>query len=643
MVKITFPDNSVREYEATTTASQIATSISPSLRKKCVVAKIDGELVDLDRSIEKDAVLELITADSEESIFVLNHSCAHLMAAAIKRLYPDAKFGVGPAIEDGFYYDFDTETKVTEADLEKIEKEMKKIVSAAHAFVRKIMSRDEAKSLLSEDEYKVELIDAIEDGEDLSVYEQGDFTDLCTGPHVSNTKDIKHFKLLSVAGAYWRGNSSNKMLTRVYGVAAHTKEALANHLQILAERKGRDHKKLGRELELFTFNPLSGQGFPIWLPNGATIRKQISRYITELEEDYGYEHVFTSVIGSVDLYKTSGHWSHYKDDMFVPMEMENEELVLRPMSCPHHMMVYQSKLRSYRDLPIRLAEEVVQHRFEASGALSGLERVRAMTLTDAHLFVRPDQIKSEFAKCLKMVHQVVEDFGIEVSYYSLSLRDPEDKEKYFDDDDMWNQAESMLEEVLIENKIDYKTMPGEAAFYGPKLDIQIKTALGHDLTLSTIQLDFLLPERFDLTYIGDSGDKERPVVIHRGLASTYERLIAYLIERYKGAFPLWLAPVQVTAIPVNNEYHLEYAREVTAQLRKHRIRFNLDDRAEKMGYKIRESQTKKVPMQIVLGDAERDSQTVTLRRYGSEETKTLLLDEFIQLVLGEIMSKKFCN
>ena len=639
MIKITFPDNSVREYEQRTTASTIAASISPSLRKKCVAAKLNGEIYDLMRPIVADASLELLTNDKAEAMLVLNHSCAHLMAQAIKRLYPDAQFGVGPAIDEGFYYDFDTKEKVTDENLVQIEKVMTQIVSEALDITRKEITREAAQTLFSDDAYKLALIDAIEEGELITIYEQGEFVDLCIGGHVTNTKEIKCFKLLTVAGAYWRGDSNNKMLTRIYGYAAFSKADLEAHLEVLQERKERDHKKLGKELEIYTLNPLSGQGFPILLPNGATIRKQISKYVTELEEDYGYEHVFTPVIGSVDLYKTSGHWAHYQSDMFVPMTMDHEELVLRPMSCPHHMMVYGSKMRSYRDLPIRYAEEVIQHRFEASGALTGLERVRAMTLTDAHLFVRSDQIKSEFARCLEMVHQVVEDFGIEIAYYSLSLRDPEDKEKYFDDDDMWHNAESMLAEVLDESHVDYVRMVGEAAFYGPKLDIQIKTALGHDLTLSTIQLDFLLPERFDLTYVAESGEKERPVVIHRGLASTYERLLAYLIELYKGAFPIWLAPTQVTIIPVNHHLHSAYADVIVARLKKHRIRVRVDHREEKLGYKIRESQRAKVPMLIVIGDREVQDQTVTVRRYGQEETQTLTLEDFVSTVLSEIANK----
>ena len=639
MIKITFPDHSVREFEFETTASTIAASISPSLRKKCVAAKLNGEIYDLTRPIIADASLELITNDNEEAMPVLNHSCAHLMAQAIKRLYPDAKFGVGPAIEEGFYYDFDTDEKVTDDDLVKIEKLMNKIASEALDITRKEISRDEAKRLFADDEYKLELIEAIGEDELVTVYEQGEFADLCAGGHVANTKEIKFFKLLTVAGAYWRGDSNNKMLTRIYGYAAFSKADLEAYLEILQERKERDHKKLGKELELFTLNPLSGQGFPIWLPNGATIRKQITKYVTEIEEDYGFQHVFTPVIGSVDLYKTSGHWDLYKEDNFPPIELDHESLFLRPMSCPHHMLVYGSKMRSYRDLPIRLAEEVIMHRYEASGALTGFERVRAMTLTDAHLFVRPDQIKQEFAHCLKMIHQAVEDFGIEIAYYSLSLRDPNDKEKYHDDDEMWIKAETMLAEVLDENGIEYIPMIGEAAFYGPKLDIQIKTALGHDLSLSTIQLDFLLPQRFDLSYIDENGEKATPVVIHRGFISTYERLLAYLIELYKGAFPVWLAPTQVTIIPVNNNYHSEYAEEVATLLKKHRIRFNLDNREEKLGYKIRESQTKKVPMLIVLGDKEVESKTINVRRYGKDDQQTLNVEDFVSTLLNEIANK----
>ena len=639
MIKITFPDNTVKEYESEITASAIAKSISPSLRKKCVAAKLDGKVYELMRPIVADAKLELITNDNDEAMPILNHSCAHLMAQAIKRLYPDARFGVGPAIEEGFYYDFDTEAKITDEDLAKIEKMMTDIAAEGLDIKRKEITKEKALAIFGNDEYKLELIEAIEDGELITIYEQGEFADLCAGGHVTNTKEIKFFKLLTVAGAYWRGDSKNKMLTRIYGYATFSKVALKEYLEILQERKERDHKKLGRELELFMLNPLSGLGFPILLPNGATIRKQIAKYVTEIEEDYGFLHVFTPVIGSVDLYKTSGHWDLYKEDNFPPIELDNESLFLRPMSCPHHMLIYGSKMRSYRDLPIRLAEEVIMHRYEASGALTGLERVRAMTLTDAHLFVRPDQIKQEFALCLNMIHQAVEDFGIEIGYYCLALRDAEDKQKYHDDDAMWIKAEAMLSEVLDESEINYIPMTGEAAFYGPKLDIQVKTALGHDLTLATIQLDFLLPKRFDLAYINENGEKRTPVVIHRGFISTYERLLAYLIELYKGAFPIWLAPTQITIIPVNNKYHSEYADEIVKLLKKHRIRFNLDNRDEKLGYKIRESQTKKVPMLIVIGDKEVENKTINVRRYGSEDQQTLSLNDFVATVLNEIANK----
>ena len=640
MIKITFPDGNVKEFEQGVSAEAIAQSISPGLRKRCVAAKIDGQMYDFTRPIEIDAKIELITNDRPEAWDIINHSASHLMAAAIKRLYPDAKFGVGPSIEDGFYYDVDTEEKISEADLPKIEKMMSKISSEALPVMRQEVSREEAKAMFSGDEYKQELIEAIPAEDSITVYSMGDFSDLCGGIHVANTKDIKFFKLIKLAGAYWRGDSNNKMLNRIYGAAAFSKEQLAGHIQILEERKERDHKKLGKELELFTFDPLAGQGLPIWLPNGQKVRQQIERYIIELEEDYNYEHISTPAMGAVDLYRTSGHWDHYQEDMFVPMEMESEELVLRPMSCPHHMIVYKSKLRSYRDLPVRYAEQVLQHRFEASGALTGLERVRAMTLTDAHIFVRPDQIQSEFARCLDIIHQVIEDFGAEINYYRLSLRDLNNKEKYFNDDKMWESAEATLRRTLQENNINFIEAEGEAAFYGPKLDIQIKTALGHDITLSTIQLDFLLPERFDLNYVDENGEKVRPVVIHRGLIGTYERFMSMLIETYKGAFPTWLAPIQVTVIPVNNNFHLAYAEEVAAMLKKYRIRFKLDDRSEKMGYKIRESQTKKIPFSIVLGDKETENKEVTFRRYGEQKSETLPLQRFIHLILDEVATRK---
>ncbi len=636
-IKITFPDGFVKEYEKSVTLYDIAQSISPGLRKKSVAGYVNQVLYDMNRPINEDASIRLIMKDSKEAFHILNHSGAHLLAHAVKRLYKDVKFGIGPAIEEGFYYDFDI--SISEDDLEKIEKEMNKITSQAIEIKRKVVSREEAKTLFKDEPYKLELIDAIPEGESISLYEQDDFIDLCEGVHVGNTKNIKHFTLLNLAGAYWRGDSDNPMLTRIYGTAHFSEQSLKDYLQLLKERKERDHRKLGKELELFTFSQLVGQGLPIWLPNGAKIRQLIERYIIDVEEEYGYQHVYTPVLGSVDLYQTSGHWQHYRDDMFTPVEMDNESLVLRPMSCPHHMMIYKSKLHSYRDLPIKMAEQVIQHRYEASGGLTGLERVRAMTLTDSHIFVRPDQIEAVFSDVLGLVHRVLNDFDVEISYYRLSLWDKDNKEKYFDDEKMWERAQDMLRNALHKNKIEFTEAVGEAAFYGPKLDIQIKTALGHDITLATIQLDFLLPERFELEYINEQGEKVRPVVIHRGLIGTYERFMALLIEQYKGAFPLWLAPKQVDIIPVNLDLHSDYAREVQKALRKHKIRCEVDMRDEKMGYKIRESQVKKVPYSIVIGDKEMENNEITYRRYGEKKSQTVLLDEFIRLLIDEIEKK----
>jgi len=640
MIKITFLDGNSKEFHKGVTAEEVAGSISPGLRKRCVAAKVNGELFDLTRPIEKNAKLELMTNEQPEAWNILNHSTAHLMAAAIKRLYPNANFGVGPAIEDGFYYDIDIEEKITEADFTKIEKMMKKISSEALPVIRHEVSREEAKAMFAHDDYKLELIEAIEEGEVLTVYSEGDFSDLCSGVHVPNTKIIKHFKLLSVAGAYWRGDSNNKMLTRIYGAAAFTKEQLEDHLRLLEERKERDHRKIGKELELFTSSQLVGQGLPLWLPNGATIRRTIERYIVDKEVSLGYDHVYTPILGSVELYKTSGHWDHYQDDMFPPMKMDNEELVLRPMNCPHHMMIYKNSLHSYRELPIRIAELGTMHRYEMSGAVSGLQRVRGMCLNDAHIFVRPDQIKEEFTRVVRLIQEVYHDFGIRDYTFRLSYRDPEDTEKYFNNDEMWEKAQQMLKETMDDMNLVYFEANGEAAFYGPKLDVQVKTALGKEETLSTVQLDFLLPERFDLNYIGEDGKQHRPVVIHRGVVSTMERFTAFLIEEYKGALPIWLAPVQVQIIPVLPSAHTEYTKIVQAKLNEASVRVEVDYRDEKIGYKIRESQTKKIPMTIVIGDKEVENNEVTLRRFGQQETETLPLQEFIQLLTNEIATRK---
>ncbi|MGX8197120.1 threonine--tRNA ligase [Staphylococcus aureus] len=640
-INIQFPDGNKKAFDKGTTTEDIAQSISPGLRKKAVAGKFNGQLVDLTKPLETDGSIEIVTPGSEEALEVLRHSTAHLMAHAIKRLYGNVKFGVGPVIEGGFYYDFDIDQNISSDDFEQIEKTMKQIVNENMKIERKVVSRDEAKELFSNDEYKLELIDAIPEDENVTLYSQGDFTDLCRGVHVPSTAKIKEFKLLSTAGAYWRGDSNNKMLQRIYGTAFFDKKELKAHLQMLEERKERDHRKIGKELELFTNSQLVGAGMPLWLPNGATIRREIERYIVDKEVSMGYDHVYTPVLANVDLYKTSGHWDHYQEDMFPPMQLdETESMVLRPMNCPHHMMIYANKPHSYRELPIRIAELGTMHRYEASGAVSGLQRVRGMTLNDSHIFVRPDQIKEEFKRVVNMIIDVYKDFGFEDYSFRLSYRDPEDKEKYFDDDDMWNKAENMLKEAADELGLSYEEAIGEAAFYGPKLDVQVKTAMGKEETLSTAQLDFLLPERFDLTYIGQDGEHHRPVVIHRGVVSTMERFVAFLTEETKGAFPTWLAPKQVQIIPVNVDLHYDYARQLQDELKSQGVRVSIDDRNEKMGYKIREAQMQKIPYQIVVGDKEVENNQVNVRQYGSQDQETVEKDEFIWNLVDEIRLKK---
>lgn len=640
-INIPFPDGNKKAFDKGTTTEDIAQSISPGLRKKAVAGKFNGQLVDLTKPLETDGSIEIVTPGSEEALEVLRHSTAHLMAHAIKRLYGNVKFGVGPVIEGGFYYDFDIDQNISSDDFEQIEKTMKQIVNENMKIERKVVSRDEAKELFSNDEYKLELIDAIPEDENVTLYSQGDFTDLCRGVHVPSTAKIKEFKLLSTAGAYWRGDSNNKMLQRIYGTAFFDKKELKAHLQMLEERKERDHRKIGKELELFTNSQLVGAGLPLWLPNGATIRREIERYIVDKEVSMGYDHVYTPVLANVDLYKTSGHWDHYQEDMFPPMQLdETESMVLRPMNCPHHMMIYANKPHSYRELPIRIAELGTMHRYEASGAVSGLQRVRGMTLNDSHIFVRPDQIKEEFKRVVNMIIDVYKDFGFEDYSFRLSYRDPEDKEKYFDDDDMWNKAENMLKEAADELGLSYEEAIGEAAFYGPKLDVQVKTAMGKEETLSTAQLDFLLPERFDLTYIGQDGEHHRPVVIHRGVVSTMERFVAFLTEETKGAFPTWLAPKQVQIIPVNVDLHYDYARQLQDELKSQGVRVSIDDRNEKMGYKIREAQMQKIPYQIVVGDKEVENNQVNVRQYGSQDQETVEKDEFIWNLVDEIRLKK---
>ncbi|WP_143139264.1 threonine--tRNA ligase [Alkalibacterium sp. 20] len=636
-IKVTLPDGTIKEVEQGSTPKDIAGSIAKSLEKKGLAAKWNGELIDFNRSLNNDGVLEIVTPDHDDALSVLRHSTSHLMAQAIKRLYPDVKFGVGPSIENGFYYDTDTKEPITEEDLEKIEQEMMAIVKENLPIERKEVSREEALELFKDDPYKNELINELPEDEIISVYEQGDFVDLCRGVHVPSTGRIQVFKMLSLAGAYWRGNSDNQMMQRVYGTAFFDKKALKEYLKMREEAKERDHRKLGKELDLFMLSPEVGSGLPFWLPKGATIRRIIERYITDKEINLGYEHVYTPIMANVDFYKKSGHWDHYHEDMFPPMDMgDGEMLVLRPMNCPHHMMIFKNDVRSYRDLPIRIAELGQMHRYEKSGALSGLQRVREMTLNDAHVFVRPDQIKEEFKRVVNLMLAVYEDFDIKDYRFRLSYRDPQNTEKYFDDDEMWEKAESMLKETLDDMGLEYFEAIGEAAFYGPKLDVQVKTALGIEETLSTVQLDFLLPERFDLTYVGQDGqDDHRPVVIHRGIVSTMERFVAYLIERYKGAFPTWLAPVQAKIIPVNLDIHGDYAKELQEKMTAKGLRVEVDMRNEKMGYKIREAQTLKIPYQLVIGDNEMEEGTVSVRKYGEKKTETIDLNVFMIILLDE--------
>jgi threonyl-tRNA synthetase len=640
-VSISFPDGAQKEFPKGVTTEEIAASISPGLKKQAAAGKLNGELIDLCRQINENGSIEIVKLDSEEGIEVMRHSSAHLMAQALKRLYGNVRLGVGPVIEEGFYYDTDVDEAISTEDFPKIEKEMQKIIAENLPIERKEVSREEAIDIYKKigDNLKIELIEDIPGGEPLTIYEQGEFFDLCRGPHLPSTGKIKAFKLLSVAGAYWRGDSDNQMLQRIYGTVFPKKAELDAHLKELEERKERDHRKLGKQLNLFTVSQEVGQGLPIWLPKGATIRRTIERYIVDLEERLGYEHVYTTHLANVDLYKKSGHWEHYQDDMYPPIKIDNEELVLRPMNCPHHMMVYKNDLHSYRNLPVRVAELGTMYRYEMSGALAGLQRVRSMTLNDAHIFCRPDQMKDEFLRVVRLIQQVYSDFGINDYYFRLSYRDPEDKKKYVDNDEMWEKAQVMLKDAMDTLELNYVEAEGEAAFYGPKLDVQVKTALGKDETLSTVQLDFHLPDRFELSYIGEDGKEHRPVVIHRGVVSTMERFVAFLIEEYKGAFPTWLAPIQARVIPVSN-VHNDFAASVKEKLQESGVRIESDERNEKIGYKIREAQTQKIPYMLVVGDKEIEAGAVNVRKYGEQKSETVRLDDFISGIKEEIEQRK---
>lgn len=644
MIKVTLKDGSIIEVEQGSSVLDVAKNISEGLARMATCGEVDGEVKDLRYVLEKDCRLNICTFESSlEGKKAYWHTTSHVMAQAIKRLFPNVKLAIGPSINEGFYYDFDTEKTFNDEDKEKIESEMKKIIKEDLPIERFTLPREEAIKFMEEkgEPYKVELIKDLPENEEISFYKQGEFVDLCAGPHLMSTGKIKAVKILNNSGAYWRGSEKNKMLQRVYAISFQKASQLEEYIQLLEEAKQRDHRKIGKDLELFMTHELVGAGLPMYLPNGATIRRLLERYIQDKEIELGYSHVYTPSLANVSLYKTSGHWDHYKEDMFPVMKMENEELVLRPMNCPHHMLIYKNKMRSYRDLPIRIGELANDFRYEASGAVCGLERVRQMCQNDAHLFVRPDQIKEEVGNVLKLIREVYqEDFGFPASAfkYRLSLRDKNNKEKYIDNDEMWETAESQLREILKELNIEFYEAEGEAAFYGPKIDIQIKTALNHDITIPTCQLDFALPERFDLEYIGADGEKHRPVVIHRAILGSSDRFISFLIEETKGAFPTWLAPMQVKILPITDAHH-EYARKLEAELRKLKVRVEVDDRSEKTGYKIREAQLEKVPYMLVVGNKEVEGNLVAVRSRKNGDIGQMSFEEFKQKLLNEIESK----
>ncbi len=641
MVKVKLMDGSTLEVEQGSTILEVAKKISEGLARNATSGSVNGKVEDLRYSINEDCDLVIHTFKNEdlEGKQAYWHTTSHIMAQAVSRLFPDVKFAIGPSIENGFYYDFDVEKPFTDEDKVKIEEEMKKIIKENIEIERFSLPKKEALELMKDQPYKQELINELPEGEEISFYKQGDFTDLCAGPHLESTGKVKIVKILSSSGAYWRGDEHNKMLQRIYAISFPKASMLEEYMNYLEEMKQRDHRKIGKEQELFMTHKLVGAGLPMYLPNGATIRRILERYIQDKELAMGYQYVYTPSLANVDLYKTSGHWDHYKEDMFPVMKMDNEEMVLRPMNCPHHMLVYKNKMHSYRDLPIRIGELAHDFRYESSGSVVGLERVREMCQNDAHLFVRPDQIKEEVGKVVQLILSVYEDFGFKDYEFRLSLRDKNDKHKYFDDDEMWEKAESQLREILKELNINFYEAEGEAAFYGPKLDVQLKSSIGHDVTVSTCQLDFLLPERFKLEYVGEDGKEHRPVVIHRAILGTSDRFMCFLIEETKGAFPLWLAPTQVKILPITDNQH-EYAHKLEEEFMKKGIRVEVDDRNEKTGYKIREAQLSKVPYMLIVGAKEVEEGTVSIRSREDGDIGTMKLDEFEEKVLDEIERRK---
>ena len=643
MIKITLKDGFIKEVESGISVIELAGQISEGLARVATAGKINGEVVDLRTKIENDANVEILTFENDiEGKKAYWHTTSHIMAQAVKRLYGDSvKLAIGPSIDEGFYYDFDSDDKkISQVDFEAIEAEMKKIIKENLEISKFELPRNEAVELAEKlkEPYKVELINDLPEDEVISFYKQGEFTDLCAGPHLMSTGKVKIVKLLKVAGAYWRGSEKNKMLQRVYAISFPKQSMLDEYLQKLEEAKERDHRKLGKELGIFMTSDLVGKGFPMWLPNGFLLRRALSDYIMDKELKLGYKHVLTPSLGSVDLYKTSGHWDHYKDDMFPVMEMDNEAYVLRPMNCPHHMMIYKNFLHSYHDLPLRMAEVAHDFRFEDSGTLVGLERARCFTQNDSHIFCRPDQIKDEFKAVIELILDTYKDFGFKNYKFRLSLRDPENKEKYFDNDELWNKSENELREVLIELGVDFYEAKGEAAFYGPKLDVQVISALGHDVTLSTCQLDYQLPEKFELEYVDENGDKVSPVVIHRAILGSLDRFVAFLLEETIGNLPVWLAPVQIKVLPISDKF-IDEAKKVYEACFNADLKVEMDDRAEKIGYKIREAQTQKIPYMLIVGAKEVETNTVSIRKRGKGEVGALSIDDTIAKIKVEIANK----
>ncbi len=626
MINLIFPDGNSKEFEKGTLVVEVAKSISPSLAKKCVAAYINDDLYDLNRPIDIDGKIKLITKDDSEALDILNHSTAHLLAHAVKNLYPHAKFGVGPAIENGFYYDIDLgEDILNDEALAKIEKEMKNITSQKVSMQRQVFSKTEALEFFKDDEYKLELINDLADEEIITVYTQGEFSDLCRGGHIGFVSNIKHFKLLNVSGAYWRGDANNQMLQRVYGTSWFSKEDLENHLHLLEEAKKRDHRKIGKELDLFMISEY-GPGFPFFLPDGMVVREELEKYWTEVHKRENYQLIKSPMMLNRELWETSGHWYHFKENMYLS-EIENREFAIKPMNCPGSILVYKNDLHSYKNFPLKMGELGLVHRFESSGSLHGLFRVRAFTQDDAHIYMTKEQIEEEVINVIRLYEEIYSKFGLDF-HIELSTK----PEKAIGDDAAWDLAEKALANACIASGREYKLNPGDGAFYGPKLDFQLKDCIGRVWQCGTIQLDFNLPERFDLTYVNQDGEKERPVMVHRTCYGSIERFLGILIEHYAGAFPLWLAPKQVAIIPVNNKYHLEYAELIDDQLKSQNIRSNIDSREEKLGYKIRESQMSKICYQLVIGDNEVQNNLVTYRKYGEEKQVSIPLNEFVTMI-----------